>query len=97
MQTSRDSASTLIIPPAIPDYQQSTQYQVLVNGQSCPVYDARVFFELNNPDRVVAIPFRLHRHSGSRDHRTAPITSVRVRPTARGIHPTSKGSASPSR
>ena len=82
----RDSASTLVIPPAIPNYPQSVQYQVFVNGQPCPVYDARVFFELNNPDRVVA--YTAFDFRGTVDVEIVvprQVASVRVRPTARGI------------
>lgn len=90
MTTSTDA--THIIPPAIPDYPQSAQYRVFVNGQPCPVYDARVFFELNNPNRVVAYAY--FDFTGTVEVELVvphAVTSVRVRPTARGIQPRVEG------
>ena len=84
--------TTLVIPPAISAYPQSAQYQVFVNGQPCPVYDTRVFFELNNPDRVVAYTHFDFTGAAVVDVVVPrPVTSARIRPTARGIRPHVEG------
>ena len=44
----------LVLPPQTEGYPQSAQYRVYVNGYRCPVYDTRVFFELNNQNRTVS-------------------------------------------
>ncbi len=80
------SADDAIIPPATQGYPISEQYQVLVNGRACPVYDTRVFFQLNNPDRLVSFT-----QFDFRDTVTVEVIvprqvrSVRIRPTSAGV------------
>jgi hypothetical protein len=81
-----------VIPPAAPGYPQSNRYIVSVNGQHCPVYDTRVFLELNTPNRVVS--FAQFDFTGTVDIEVEapdPLTSLRVRPTALNIHPEVEG------
>jgi hypothetical protein len=84
-QINKPGSSTIVIPPAPEGYPLSTHYQVLVNGQACPVFDTRVFFELNNPNRVVS--FAQFDFTGTVEvevilsHRPA---YARIRPTASG-------------
>jgi hypothetical protein len=77
---------TLVIPPPTPGYPLSARYGVLANGEACPVYDTRVFFELNNPNRVVS--FAQFDFTGEVEVEVVlphPFERVRIRPTARGI------------
>lgn len=73
--------AAVVIPPAPPGYPNSQAYQVFVNGRACPVFDTRVFFELNNPDRVVA--WSQFDFTGKVDVEVVAsrqIESVRIRP-----------------
>ncbi len=76
----------IVIPPVTEGFSESVQYRLYVNGHACPVYDTRVFFELNNQNRLVSfaqfdfcIPVRVVVES------LRPVTSVRIRPAARTI------------
>ena len=44
----------IVIPPVTEGFPESVQYRLYVNGHACPVYDTRVFFELNNQNRLVS-------------------------------------------
>jgi hypothetical protein len=87
-----EKSGTLIIPPATPGYPLSTRYGVSVNGQRCPVYDTRVFLELNNPNRIVS--FAQFDFTGTVEieiEAPGPVTSLRVRPTTLSIQPQVEG------
>ncbi len=84
--SSESSAQKLLIPPATEGCPQSIQYRMTVNGLPCPTYDTRVFFELNNQNRVVSFayfdftsPVRVVVES------MRPVNSVRIRPTSRAV------------
>lgn len=84
--------ASIVIPPATPGYPLSNQYQVFVNGQPCPVYDARVFFELNNPNRVVSYAhFDFTGAAVVEIVVPCAIECVRIRPTVQGIVPHIEG------
>ena len=86
------SEAILMIPPATPGYPLSARYRVFVNGQPCPVYDTRVFLELNNPDRIVS--FAQFDFTGAVEVEVeAPetVSSLRIRPTSRGVHASVEG------
>jgi hypothetical protein len=75
-----------VLYPAPEGYPTSSRYQVFVNGRPCVVYDTRVFLELNNPNRVVS--FAHFDFTGEVEVEVVapvPVSSVRIRPTARGV------------
>jgi len=80
------------VPPTPTGYPVSQAYQVLVNGRECPVFDKRVFLELNNPDRVVG--WSQFDFTGKANievlvnHR---VESVRIRPASAGVQYRVKG------
>ena len=82
----------VVIPPAPPGYPTSMNYEVRVNGRPCPVFDTRVFFELNNPNRVVS--WSQFDFSGKVDIEVVvprKVDSVRLRPTSLGLRAQVKG------
>ena len=85
-------AAKVAVPPVPSGYPPSTNYQVRVNGRPCPVFDTRVFFELNNPDRVVA--WSQFDFTGRVDVEVIvprKIDSARIRPTSLGLQPQVRG------
>lgn len=88
------SRATVVIPPAPAAYPTNSAYQVLVNGHACPVLDTRVFFELKNPDRVVAwSQFDFTGKVNVEVVTKQKIQSVRIRPFSAGVKHQIKGSA----
>lgn len=74
------------VPLPTPGYPLSSRYSVYVDDQASPVYDTRVFFELNHPDRVVS--FTQFDFTGVVEvsmHVPHPFEKVRIRPAARRI------------
>lgn len=81
-----------IIPPLPPGYPTSTNYAVFVNGREVPVFDARIFYQLQNPNRVVAwTQFDFAGHAAVEVVVPRKIDSVRIRPTAAGVKCKVKG------
>ena len=77
----------IMIPPTIKGVPESTPYRVYVNGHPCPVYDTRVFFELNNQYLVVSFTnFDFATSVRVVVESQKKLESVRIRPTSRGIN-----------
>jgi hypothetical protein len=75
-----------VLYPAPPGYPLSSRYQVMVDGRPNPVYDTRVFFELNNSNRVVSFSyFDFTGKAAVEVVASGPISSVRIRPSALAI------------
>lgn len=84
--------AAFLIPPAPPGYPTSINYGVRINGQPCPVFDTRVFLELNNPNRVVS--WSQFDFTGKVDVEVVvprKVDSVRLRPTHLGLQPKVNG------
>ena len=82
-ETNEINTPDLVLPPQTEGYPQSAQYRVYVNGYRCPVYDTRVFFELNNQNRTVSFAnFDFTRPVRVVVESLRQVKSVRIRPTS---------------
>jgi hypothetical protein len=85
-------SASVRIPPAPSGYPLSARYEVRVNGRPCPVFDTRVFFELNTPDRIVS--FAQFDCTGAvKIEVVVPreVKTARIRPASLGLKPEVKG------